>query len=322
MQKVSILVTAISGDVANSILKCLLSYEHIDNLYGCDIYSYPCGINKVKEFFKVPICFEESKYLQEILRICKAKNIKLVIPTNEFEIACLSKNRTIFEKEGIILLIHDSLIYDYFFNKYNTQLLLKELNLPNIKTFYGDEYKGNLAFPIILKNNFSSGSKNIKKFNSEDELKRFGPLDHNQIVQPYIGSEDREYTVPVFSKDYGEKTYCVPFLRKLSKAGYTNFIEPVPKTTLHSISGICDKIAKKIRLKGCIDLQFREQNNEFYIFECNPRISGTSNFRNQLGFKDVHWWVSTALSISFDIDYIYTSNYVGVRELNEEIVWL
>ena len=97
MKKVNILVTAISGDVANSILKCLLSYEHLDNLYGCDIYSYPCGINKVKEFFKVPVCFEETRYIQEIIRICKSVNIELVIPANEIEIVCLSKNKELIK---------------------------------------------------------------------------------------------------------------------------------------------------------------------------------------------------------------------------------
>ena len=40
-----ILVTAISGDVANGILKILQDTE--DCVYGCDIYDYPVGMDRV-----------------------------------------------------------------------------------------------------------------------------------------------------------------------------------------------------------------------------------------------------------------------------------
>lgn len=114
MNKINILVSAISGDVANGILKCLQNYEHVKKLIGCDIYQYPCGLNKVTKFYKISPCIQEQIYLNELLDICSKENIDLFIPTNEFEIYCISKNRGLFFEKGIKLLIHPKIVYEIF----------------------------------------------------------------------------------------------------------------------------------------------------------------------------------------------------------------
>lgn len=316
-----ILVTAISGDVANSILKSLKTFYPAQALIGCDIYKYPIGFNKVTQFYQVSPCANEQLYLSQLLEICNRESIGLLIPTNEFEILCISKNRQIFAEHGIQLMLLSQEIYDIFFNKYLTQKKIEELHLTSIPTYFGDEYVDQLKFPIIVKDVFSCGSKNITIVRNQEELCKLGQLKHSQIVQSYIGDLEHEYTVPVFSKDGGKNIFCIPFRRTLSKAGYTNFIEPVDKKEYQKIFEICSFVAQAINLVGSIDLQMRAYNNEFYIFECNPRLSGTVNFRHKLGFLDAIWWSEMLLNHDVCPTFSYPTNFVGVRELNEEIFW-
>uniref|UniRef100_UPI00402A9508 ATP-grasp domain-containing protein n=1 Tax=Succinivibrio sp. TaxID=2053619 RepID=UPI00402A9508 len=319
MNKINILVSAISGDVANGILKCLQNYEHVKKIIGCDIYQYPCGLNKVTKFYKISPCIQEQIYLNELLDICSKENIDLFIPTNEFEIYCISKNRGLFFEKGIKLLIHPKIVYEIFFDKYNTQKKLQQLNLPYIPTYFADEYNQCLNFPIVVKDIFNSGSKNIRILNDASEMRKHDNLTHNQIVQPYIGTMDQEYTVPVFSFNDGSSIACIPFRRTLSKSGYTNYIEPVSRELFDKIYSISSVISKTLQLNGSIDLQMRMHKNELYIFECNPRLSGTVNFRHKLGFQDALWWIDLMFCFNSSFEFEYPTNFVGVRELNEEI---
>ena len=87
----NVLVTAISGDIANGILKILQNYDKVDNLYGTDIYDYPVGLNKVDKFYKIIPCAEREQYIIDLLAICDECKIDLLIPTNEKEIVIVSK---------------------------------------------------------------------------------------------------------------------------------------------------------------------------------------------------------------------------------------
>lgn len=322
MGRYNILVTAISGDVANSILKCLRKSEIVNNLYGCDIYQYPCGINKVKRFFRVVPCCEEKQYLEQLEAICREQEINVIIPANEYEIVCLNKNRDIFTKMGVKLLLHQPALYDIFFNKQVTQQMLKELVLPYISSCYADEYAGGMRFPLVIKDVFSCGSKAVRLLQDENDIEHLPEKTHNQLIQECMGSVDEEYTVPLISLDGGKTVRFIPFRRTLSKAGYTNFLELAKKEYWHAIEQMCRKIACHVKLYGAIDLQMRYAEGKFYIFECNPRLSGTVHFRHQLGFHDAVWWVRSICGEIVDVDFKFPERkFVGIRELNEEIYW-
>lgn len=199
----NVLVTAISGDVGNSILKCLASdvSSEVGHLYGCDIYCFPCGINKVEKFFQVVPCCEAETYLHQLLSICEEFCIEVIVPTNEQEIALLNQRRELFQDRGVKLLLHQPNVYEVFFDKFKTQELLKELGLPYIHTWYSSEYVGQSAYPLILKDTFSCGSKNLHLVYNDTELKCKIRKDKTQIVQCCVGTESSEYTVPLFSGD-------------------------------------------------------------------------------------------------------------------------
>ena len=66
-------------------------------------------------------------------------------------------------------------------------------------------------------------------------------------------------------------------------------------------------IAEYYQLNGSINIQSRKQNNEFYIFEINPRISSTVFIRNHFNFQDLLWWICNLLDISYTLEEIKKS---------------
>ena len=322
MRNYNVLVTAISGDVGNSILKCLARDPYLQNLYGCDIFRYPCGINKVKGFFQVVPCANTKVYLRQILEIIDQCEINLIVPANEQEIQVFDRYREVFLSHGIQVLLHRREIYDWFSDKYKTAELLKNLGLPFIETSYTETVDRDIQFPAVIKDVFSCGSKDIHIVNNWNEFARYSRNTRDQIVQKYVGSPEEEYTVPVFSNGKKDDIVCFPFRRTLSKAGYTNFLEPVDEDNRKRIEEICRKISAFIRLEGAVDFQMRRENGEFYIFECNPRLSGTVNFRAQLGFEDAVWWTHLAMGEMEEVQFAMPEKrFVGIRELDEIIFY-
>jgi carbamoyl-phosphate synthase large subunit len=79
-------------------------------------------------------------------------------------------------------------------------------------------------------------------------------------------------------------------------------------------------IAKNLNIVGCFNIQLRKNEGKYYIFEINPRISGTVFFRHGLSFQDVRWWLAHS---SNELLFPYIRKYakaVGIREFNEKII--
>lgn len=308
-----ILVTAISGDVANGILKALKETQ--DEIYGCDIYDYPVGMDKVISFWKSDLAVDPY-YIEHLLEKCKELEITHLIPVNEQEIKAVSEHIEEFRENGIKVVINRPDLIDIFLDKYKTYEYLNNVDgiyVPRTYTCSEFEEDGK-EYIVKLKN--SCGSKFLKVIKTKQQLEELNLKEEDYIVQEYLTDGTEEYTVGVFSN--GEKTVVIIFKRKLEH-GHTSFVELVQDA---SIENAAVTIAKKIRLQGYINIQLRKQNKKNYIFEINPRISGTIYFRHMLGFKDALWWLDL-LDEKHDFQYIHKyKEAIGIRELSEKFIVL
>lgn len=305
-----ILVTAISGNVANGILKEIQNEE--DELYGCDVNDFPVGADIVKKYWKSDYAIT-PKYIGELLKKCEQYGITHIIPANEEEIIEINRNRIQFDEKGIKLLINSEFIINTFMNKYETYKYLLGIGISVPKTFLFPDFKED-GKKYIVKFNHSCGSKLIKVITKKSEIEEMDIDPYKIVIQEYMENADEEYTVGVFSN--GEKTVSIAFKRKL-KNGYTDFVELIHD---RDIERIAECVSYSIKLKGSINLQMRKDKGLYKIFEINPRLSGTVYFRYLLGFEDAKWWLNL---IDDDIDFEYEEQYkkaIGVRELNEKFL--
>lgn len=308
-----ILVSAISGDVANGILKILKETDSV--VFGCDINEYPIGMDKVSAYWKSDLAIS-SFYITNILEKCREYHITHFIPVNEQEIRVVNHNKKVFLDVGIKVMINAPFIIDTFLDKYRTYEHLK--NLEGIcvpETFrYSDFVEDGTEY--VVKLNQSCGSKLFEVVRSRREIEKLGLKEEEFVIQKYLKNAEEEYTVGVFSN--GEKIETIIFKRKLTH-GYTSFVELVRD---EKIEYEARQIAQCMELKGYINIQLRKNNGNNYIFEINPRISGTVYFRHMLEFKDVLWWLDL-LDCNNDFEYKHPyKEAIGMRELSEKFVIL
>ncbi len=304
-----ILVTAISGDIANGILKILKSKEEI--LYGCDVNDVAVGMDLVSVFWKSKYAVEDG-YVEQVIQKCIQYDIKYVIPVNEREIEVIGKRREEFETLKIKLLIQKQEILNIFLDKYNTYEKLCKIGIKVPATYTEKQMILDVSKKYICKPRKSNGSKDIFMYDFSDrKLQKTS----DYVIQEYIEG-DKEYTVGVFRQ--GRRINTIAFRRKL-KNGYSNQVELV---NIEAINHIAEKIAVAFDVEGYINIQMREYMGQFYIFEVNPRISGTVRFRHMLGFSDVLWWLKLLDGEKIESYKVPYKKAIGVRELNEKFLIL
>ncbi len=302
-----ILVTAISGDIGNGVLKILKDTG--DELYGCDVNRIAVGMDLVKVFWQSSYAVSEN-YIGELAEKCSEYGITHLIPVNEREIEVIDRNRKPFEERGIRLVMQSNRVLGTCLDKYLTAEELRKNGLPAPETFIRHADLPDPEAVYIVKPRRSNGSKHIMKGKGSELSDEF---DGDYVYQAYIDSDD-EYTVGVFRD--GDVLNTIAFRRQL-KNGYSNLVELVHDEELDRIAAEC---ARLFDLTGYINIQLRKKDGRYFIFEINPRISGTVRFRSMLGFNDVLWWLDL-------LDGKHTEPYtcpyrtaVGIRELNEKML--
>ncbi len=213
-------------------------------------------------------------------------------------------------------MIQDNEVVNICLDKLKTMNLLNEYIKENVtKTYTFENFEeNNQTFIIKLRNSY--GSKFLKCFKHREEIDDLMLEKDKYIIQEYLSDESEEYTIGVFSD--GNIVRSIIFKRKLEH-GYTSFVELIENQKLHDLA---IKVCSILNIRGSINIQLRKDNDNYKIFEINPRLSGTVYFRHILGFDDVLWWL--ALLDKNNIPE-YKNTYkraIGVRELNEKFLVL
>lgn len=310
-----ILVTAISGDIGNGILKILKEQTGME-LYGCDINSIAVGMDMVKEFYQCKMAVEQG-YIDELLYNCMRWGITDLIPVNEREIEVIDQARELFFEQGINVLIQSAKVLENCLDKIKTARFLQERGIRTPKTYdmYEFDAKAHIGEKYICKPVKSNGSKGIYTLTISENTSV--EKTQNMLLQQYI--EGEEYTVGVYRNE--DITKVIAFKRQL-KNGYSNFVELVCDPEIEKLAL---KVAEAFELSGYVNIQMRKQDGKYYIFEINPRISGTVRFRHMLGFCDVLWWLNRNDEAQKQEMQDWKCNYtkaIGMRELNEKYVIL
>lgn len=271
-----ILVTAIGGDISQSIAQCLKDNDEIF-IVGTDIHEKHAGKLFVDDFVIVPIATNKN-YINDIREIILNKNIDALIPVNENEISTLINSETNFK------MIHCGRnIVTTGLDKLATINSLISLGVDVPWTIDADknipEY-----FPCIFKPRFSAGSKLIFLIQNIEEAKFFAKKFPSFVFQELLDPFQKEITVCVY-RTKGGNVGSVQ-LERLLVGGLTSWARVIKND---NVEDLVKFIADKWSLEGSLNIQLRLTKKGPMIFEINPRFSSTAYMRHQLGFKDVVW---------------------------------
>ena len=342
---INVLVTGIGGGgVGEQLIKALKLSKHKYGIIGTDITNISKGFNEVDKAYVVSKA-NAKNYINELLDICEKHNVKAVFPGSEIELKVISESRNKFESLGVLVFVNSDEVLDICLDKNKTIDFLESNNFCFPKSFVVnklEDVENIKTFPLVLKPSVGGGgSMNVMIAQTEDELRLFSvfllKIYTEFIAQEYVGTPDQEYTVGIlFDKD-GE--YINAIALKRSILGGLNCRLKVPNNTgkqelgsqLVISSGIsqgefghypevieqCVDIAKKLKASCSINLQCRFVNGKVYLFEINPRFSGTTSLRAMVGYNEPDILIRKHIlfeTIETSFEYKYAKIVRGLKE--------
>jgi carbamoyl-phosphate synthase large subunit len=251
--KLNILVTGYGGDVSNGVLKAFKDSNAHFNLFSS-------GIKKLKNRNYIRTSTVQSKkYIKELRKIIREKNINLLIPTIDQEQIKISS-----QKFNCIVMVNKYEIIKKLADKYLLSLFLKK-NFYGPLTYLYNKKPHLFKYPYIIKKRIGWGNKFNYLIDSKKKESNYS-LNDQFIVQEYLRGND--FTSSFYVKK--KKIYVIVFRRRL-KNGSSIYIKKInDKNIINQLKLI---IKKTNLLFG--NIQFKIKNKKIYIYEINPRLSGT-----------------------------------------------
>lgn len=290
------LVTAVNGDIGQSIIKTLKDENLASLLIGTDCSESDIGKYFTDEFIKVPRA-DDPEYLQTIERLCLKNGIDAFIPVSEPEISiCKDVN----DVGGAKTIRANRQSVEIGLDKLRTYEIMKKNNIAVPWTC--ELQKNPHEFPCILKDRSGCGSKSFALIENERDLEYYRGIRTNSILQERLLPDNEEYTCGVYCGSDDKVVAIV--LHRILHGGLTGYARIVKND---AIEGYCSKVASTLNLRGSINIQLRLTSEGPKLFEINPRFSSTVYFRHKAGFKDLIWSVQDALGLKrpkdFSIDF-------------------
>lgn len=231
--------------------------------------------------FMAPACHEADKafsvprviasnYCETLLNICKGNEVRIVIPTIDTELVVLADHREQFLKEGIEIMISNPEFISLCRDKRRTMKFFDSLDIKTPKPID----KLNPTFPMFAKPYDGSLSTNIHVIRSLEDLTEEILNDPKLIFMEYVDkSEYKEFTVDMyFGKDSRIKS-IVPRERVEIRSGEIN--KGITRKNF-IVNYLLERMSHLPGVRGCICIQlfFREYDNDILGIEINPRFGG------------------------------------------------
>lgn len=316
-KRIPILITAVGGGgFGEQILKALLQSDRSRyKIIGADVKETCPQFSMVDEHVRLPLA-TASDYLDNLLDVCLKNRVRALFPGCEPELKAISDARIMFEKHDVFLPINSKETIDLCMDKSRTALFLEQAGFAHPR-FVTVENEADISrvdfFPAVVKPAVGGGgSANCYIVQSQHELvglSQFlglGTRSQHFMVQEYVGTPESEFTVGVLHDMAGRFVNSIALRRDL--AGQLNVRVRMRNLTkridlgefLVISSGVSqghvgnyrevteqsEKIARDLGVRGAVNIQCRMVDNKIYVFEINPRFSGTTSIRAMMGYNE------------------------------------
>lgn len=346
--RIRIMVTGVGGGgIGAQILKALRMSDKNYFILGGDMTPVSKGLMEVDLPFILPRG-NEPQYIDQLLDICQREGAQVLLPGSEPELLAISEHRAKITDQGIFLPIQPKPVIDICGDKTKTAAFLEEhgFDFPRTVTIRKAEDIHQVDFfPAVLKPSVGTGgSAGVMLAQTPGEIKMFGSymLEDYQhfIAQEYVGTMDSEYTVGVLTSMDGELINSVAIKRNIV-AGISNRLRTKNRSgraelgpTLAISSGLsqgelgrfeevtkpAERIALKLGATGAINIQCRFVDGRIYVFEINPRYSGTTSMRAIVGYNEPDILIRKhLLGETIEAFFPYNSGHIA-RGLKEVLV--
>lgn len=345
-QKITVMVTGVAGGtIGEQIIKALRLANTKYTIVGCDTTSLSKGLTDADIPCLLPPAHAPN-YMTKLIAACKKHKVKALFVGSEPELKVISTHRQRILQEGIFLPINPENVISICMDKLATVDFMARNKFPYPRSLAVDS-QTNLKkirfFPVILKPFATSGSTNVFIAQNSKELLPLTTyllgLYPKFLVQEYIGTPEHEYSVGILCSMGGTLINSIAVKRFVSGLGIrlkvqnsTAKKEFGPLLTVSSgisqgeigpfrdICKQCEKIALKLGCRGVMNIQCRFVKGKVYVFEINPRFSGTTSLRALVGHNEPDILVRTHLfGETINKNFTYPKKMI-LRGLTETII--
>ena len=313
-EKINVLVTAVGGGgPGEQILKALLLVREHYWIVGADTSSACPQFAWCDAAVTIPMA-SDPDYLPALTRVLVHHRIQAVFFGCEPEIKAMMHRRKELSERGIIAPMNPPEVVSLCMDKDRCTTWLSDKGFLTPKSKRLEEVKecGQIDFyPVVIKPAVGSGgSRNVYIAQDPYELQQLRgfllrPGD-KYLVQEYVGTPDQEYTVGVLHDMDGQYVNTITIRRRitgllnirlsvLNRSGrrelgaflvVSSGVSQGDVVHVPIVSDTCRAIAASLGAKSAINIQCRLVNNQVYVFEINPRFSGTTSIRAMVGYNE------------------------------------
>lgn len=314
IQKTTVMVTGIGGGGnGEQIIKALRLADTEYEIVGCDMSSVSKGLTEVDHPYLVPPA-SDPDYIACILALCNKHKVKALFHGSEPELKVMSRERKVIQSSGIFLPINPATVIDTCMDKFKTMAFLSEngFSFPQtVRVSSLEDIKNVKLIPSILKPSVGGGGS-VNTFIAQTERELYLLAEYllgiysEFIIQEYVGTPECEYTVGVLISMDGVLLNSIAVKRSIlsglsnrmkvpNRTGNPNFSPILAVSSgisqgevgrFPEVTTICEKIAMKLGCRGAVNIQCRFIDGKVYVFEINPRFSGTTSLRAMVGYNE------------------------------------
>ena len=301
MNDISILITAAGNQYMPGLVKCFRENgERNIRLVGADMSDDPTILQMMDAAYKVPAA-KDPFYVDELLEICKAEKIDVVIPVMSAELIPLIENLSKFNEIGTKVSVANRKAVEIANNKFKLYKFMQEskMKVPRFclmkkasELRQAFSYVGYPEIPVCIKATELSGSRGIRIV--DPSKSRFDILFGEKPNSFFISYEELETILSekeempemmVMEALTGEE-FSVDLVANHGKVLYmaarqsNSIIASIPQeaTLFHDERAyeIAREVIGKLGLDGSADLDFKyDRNREPVLMEINPRVAAT-----------------------------------------------
>ena len=274
--------------MGQGVLKALRAGQHKYHIVGIDMEPLAAGFSLVDKYYQTPRTGDPGFFERlEVLGHDEAIKAVYVCSPNELEWFASQKKNWESNHDSIFF-VNPLPVVRIGSDKLKTVEFLRDEGFCFPDTVLASDDIGverliaKHGFPLIAKPRRGFSSRNVFLVDSREKIRAAATLVPDLIVQRYLPDEQSEYTAATLSGADGKVRALIVLRRDLIQGTTyrTELIED-PEFDRQVI-----QIVETLGAVGPCNLQFRVIDGMVYVFEINPRFSGTSGIRYLYGFND------------------------------------
>lgn len=270
MKRFNVLLTAGSRRVAlvQAFRAAIRAHGVPGSVIVTDVNPLSPSVHVADRSYRVPLATDES-YITELLTICEAEQVRLVVPTIDDELPTIAAARNQFKAIQAVVACSPADSASLCNDKYETCKRLIDAGVSAARSYLPKELREEMELPLFIKPRVGRGAIGAFPVRTADELDFFLRYVPTPIVQEYL--DGPEFTIDVLCDFDGKPLSIVPRERVVIRAGVIDRGRTVNDLRLIRLA---EAACAAIRFAGPINIQCRMRYEKPVIFEINPRFSG------------------------------------------------